>query len=164
MATPNTVVLHARDRDPRDGIANATITPGELIEVTGTSGSERLVQPHSSAPSTDTEGSALPRFALEYAKTGKGIDEDYPTDDAVEYRTCQTGDVVYTFINTGENASIDDPLESAGNGSLSVHTGSSDADTTSTQTYYDGAVVGHALESVDNSGGSSPVRIRVEVR
>lgn len=164
-ATANTITLHARDHDRRDGQAAAVITPGELLEVTGrTSKDDKTVQPHSSIPSTDTEGAAIPRFALEYAKTGKGIDDDYSTDDHVEYRTFLPGEEVFAWLDAGESVSSDDPLESAGNGALKIHDGSADSDTTTTQTYYDGAIVAHAIEAVDNSGGGSPVRVRVEVR
>lgn len=164
MASPNTVLLHGRDDDRKDGEANGTITPGELIEISGSGSKEdKTFVVHSTAPSTDTEGAAVPRFALE-AKAGRGIDDDYSSGDYLEYRTGLTGDEIYAWLDTGENASIDDPLESAGNGALAVHTGSDDTDTTTTQTYYDGAIVAHATEAVDNSGGSSPVRIKVEVR
>lgn len=157
---PHTVLLHGRDDDRKDGEAGAAVTPGELIELDGTGG----FQPHSSAPATDTEGAAVPRFALEYAKAGRGIDDDYASGDHLEYRTCLTGDEVYAFLAAGEAVSEDDPLESAGNGALQLHDGSADSDTTTTQTYYDGAIVAHAAEGVDNSGGADPVRIKVEVR
>lgn len=162
---PETVLLHGRDDDTKDGVASAVITPGELVEQSGTNADgDRQFQPHATAPATDTEGAALPRFALEYGKAGKGIDEDYASGDHMEYRTGLAGDEFYAWLDAGENVSADDPLESAGNGALRQHTGSDDADATTTQTYYDGAIVAHAAEAVDNSGGGSPVRIRVEVR
>jgi len=168
--SPDRVLLggHYDSNWVKDGIATAAVTPGDLVEVTGydTTGADdsQQLQWHSSVPSTETEGSALPRFALPYSKTGKGIDDDYAADDHVEYVTARTGVEVYALLAAGESVTVDDPLESAGNGKLALHTGSDDADTTATQTYYDGAVVGHALEAVDNSGGSNPVRVRVEVR
>lgn len=106
----------------------------------------------------------MPRFALEFEKTGRGIDDDYSAGDQVEYRSFSTGDEAYAWLAAGENAAIDDPLESAGNGALKVHDGSVDDDTAATRTYYDGAIVAHAAEAVDNSAGGSAVRIKVEVR
>lgn len=164
MATPNNITLHGRDSDRRDGEAGAAVTPGELLEVTGVSSrNEKTLQPHSSTPSTDTEGAAIPRFAIE-GKAGKGINDDYAAGDYMEYRSYLTGEEVYAFLDAGESVASDDPLESAGNGALKIHDGSADADTTATQTYYDGAIVAHAIEAVDNSAGTSPVRIKVEVR
>lgn len=162
---PSTILLHGRDDDRKDGSAGAAITPGELVERNGNGTHDQPeLQPHGTTPSTDTEGAALPRFALEYSHTGRGIDDDYSSGDHVEYRSGLTGDEIYAWLDAGENVSTDDPLESAGNGALKIHDGSDDADSTTTQTYYDGAIVAHAVEAVDNSGGSSPVRVRVEVR
>lgn len=163
---PDTILLHGRDSDRKDGEAAGTITPGDLIEYSGTQTSgaadERQVQRHATEPSTDTEGSAAPRVALEYSKAGRGIDDDYSSGDQVEYKTLAPGEEAFMWLAAGENASIDDPLESNGNGKLKVHDGSDDADTTTTQTYFDGAVAFHAVEAVDNSGGGSAVRIKVE--
>ena len=170
--TPNTIILHAHDdsRTVKDGQAAAPITPGELVEITGENASatvEHDLQPHGTAPSTDTEGSAMPRFAVELAKAGKGIDDDYAAGDHVEYRTFQTGEEPYAWLAAGESVAVDDPLESAGNGALQPHDGAAttgDGTGGATETVYGGAVVAHATEAVDNSGEADPARVRVEVK
>lgn len=167
VETPNKVLLHGRDDDTRFGEANAAITPGELIERTGTNASgadsNGLFQPHSSVPSTDTDGSSISRFAVDYSGTGRDLDQDYQDGDDMEYRVGLTGDEIYAFLDAGESVTEDQSLESAGNGALQAHTGADDADTTATQTYYDGAIVGYATEAVDNSGGTGPVRLKIVV-
>lgn len=170
--TPSTVVLHGDDssRDRKDGVANAAISPGELLEVAGLTDTgvdtAPLLQPHSAAPDLNGNGSALPRFALENSHTGGGLADDYAVDDAVDYKVMEPGDEVYAFLAAGEVASPDDPMESAGNGALAVHTGASttgDGTGTASEDVADDVVVGYAMESVDNSGGAEPVRVRVEV-
>lgn len=159
-----TITLHGRDSDTKDGVANAVVTPGELLELAGTnSDGDRQLQPHSSAPDLNGNGSAQPNFATEYSHTGGSIDDDYASGDHLEYRPCMAGDEVYAFIDAGQNVSEGAPLESAGNGALQEHSGLNPAGD-GTDTMADDLIVGYAVEAVDNSGGSDPVRIRVEVR
>lgn len=153
-STPSTIILHGEDnaRDRKDGVAQSAITPGQLVEVTGTvSGSTtKQIDVHSSA-AADT----VPRFALEYSHTGGGIDDDYAVDDHMEYRTFKPGEEVNAFLAAGENVSEGATLVADGSGNLRlIDTSGGDAE---------GVAVAEALESVDNSGGSSAVRIRAEV-
>lgn len=171
-SVPSTILLHGDDgsRDRRDGIAQAAVTPGELLEVSGSTDTgvdtARDVQPHSEVPDLNGNGSALPRFALEYSHTGRGIDDDYAVDDHTEYRHCKSGEVVYAWLAAGESVSPDDPLESAGNGALQLHSGLStvgDGTGSASETVADDLIVGYSEETVDNSGGADPVRVRVVV-
>lgn len=143
----NTIKLHARDNHVYDGEASATVTPGELIEVSGVSGNDLTYQPHSTAG-----GSAAGHFAVEYSHTGKGVDDDYASGDHMELHKALTGDQVYAWLAAGENVGTGDFLVSAGNGALQAGDGTQDA-----------VHVCKPVESVDNSGGASPVRIKVEV-
>lgn len=168
---PDTVLLHAKDDDPKFGEASGTVTPGQLLELSGiqTSGAndERQFQRYS----TSAEKCAV-RVATEYEKTGRGIDDDYSSGDAMEYRTLESGDEFFGFVFDGDNAagtgadlsananiSVGDRLvvyAGAGeDGNLrNLDTGNGDSE---------GAAIVEALEAVDNSSGGSPARIRVEV-
>lgn len=152
----NSIVLGGEPRQKEEN-AGATVTPGELLEYAA----DGDVQPHSTVPATDTDGSAQPRFA-DRGFGNDGVDDDYSAGERVKTVIGRRGDEINAFLAAGENVSKGDALESAGNGALQAHTGSDDADSTSTQTYYDGAIVAYAAEDVDNSGGGSPVRIDAE--
>lgn len=164
---PETILLHGRDNERKDGEAAAAITPGELLEHAGTNGEGELqFQPHSETPDLNGNGSARPLFAREYSHTGRTIDDDYAAGEHMEYHDGLPGDEVYAFIDAGETVSPGDPLESAGNGALAVHTGVTtvgDGSGTANETVADDLVVGYAVEAVDNSGGTDPVRVRVEI-
>jgi hypothetical protein len=114
------------------------ITPGMLIER-----AEGGVQAHSG-------GVVSTHFAIEFGSTGRAIDDQYEEGDQVLFRTFLPGAGVNALLDDGENASEGDFLSSAGDGSLKV-------------AEVDDIAVAQALESVDNSAGEDPVRIRVEV-
>lgn len=157
-SNPHTVLLEGRDAYREDGQAGDTVTPGHLLELSGvdTAGADDTNQyvPHS----TDDE-QADPVFALEYGKTGKGIDEDYASGSSLEYRTGLKGDEFYAFVAAGgdlataSNATLSpgDLLVSAGDGSL--RTGGTS-----------GNAVAKAMESVDNSGAAAGEQARVKVK
>lgn len=152
-------------QDERE-VAAAT-DPGELVEFVN----DRM-QPHSSAPDLSGNGSALPRFAVEARDLGKGIDDTYTYDSTADegenarYARPFPGSKVQAWLAAGESVSDGDPLESAGNGALQLHTGlatTGDGTGSASETVADNLVVAEADETIDNSGGSDPVRIWVEV-
>jgi len=155
MATPNKIVLGGDPRQKED-TAGATVTPGELLEFAA----DGDLQPHSTAPATDADGSAQTMFA-DRGFGNSDIDTDYSAGEEVRYVIGRRGDEIYAFLADGEDVSKGDALESNGAGALQAHTGSADSDSTSTQTYYDGAIVAYAAEDLNNSSGS-PSRIKVE--
>jgi len=172
-SNPDTVLLEGDDDSYQRSNAEAdgVVTPGQLVEVTGEDTSAAndvdLVQRYS----TSAEKCAM-RVALELAKTGKTLEDDYADGDYFEYRVFEPGDVFYGLVFDGSNAagtgadlsananiSQGDRLvvyAGAGeNGNLrNLDTGNGDAE---------GAAIVEALESVDNSTGSDPARIEVQV-
>jgi hypothetical protein len=138
--TPKTIEIQGYGIQ-KEATAQGTITPGMLIERV-TNG----VQAHSTAA-----GPASTHFAIEYGMTGRTIDDDYSADDQAVFKTYTPGSVVYGLVAAGASAiSQYDFLASAGDGTLAT-------------AGVDEVAVAQALEDVDNSGGSDPVRIMAEV-
>lgn len=121
--------------------AGQDITPGMLCEFSAVD----TVQPHSAAA-----GIPAPLIvAVEAPEVGRGIDDDYSVDgEEVNYGVFDSGEWFYGLLAAGEDIASNDLLESAGDGTLQ-------ADTTGAKF--------RALESVDNSAGYTPARIKVEV-
>lgn len=124
----------------KEGVAGAAVTPGQLVDFDD----EGKKIPHS-----NTGGTAAKAFAAEQDFLGSNIDTPYSVGDQVQYNVFRPGDEVYAFLANGQNVKKGQYLESAGNGALKA------LDT--------GFAVGRAIESVDNSAGAEPVRIKVEV-
>lgn len=170
---PDTIVLKADDdsyqRD--DGQADGTITPGQLIEDNGTNTDGANDVDLFQRVSTSAENIAV-RVALELAKVGETISDDYSSGDYMEYRVMESGDEFYGLVFDGDNAAAssadtsdnaniskgDRLVAYAGNGEngclRNLDTGDGDAE---------GAALVEAKEAVDNSSGSTPARIRVGV-
>src|SRR5690606_38108362 len=134
---------------------SAVIPPGHLVQVHATDGAPRL-RPHAAAG-----GNAQRAFALENDLVGGGIDDAYVAGATVQYGVFAPGSEVYAWLAAGENAALGAALESAGDGTLQVHTpvntDASDVDIPAAP------IVAYAAEAVDNSGSTQPVRIKVEV-
>jgi len=132
--------------------AGGAITPGMLLELD----SSGEVVAHNSAGEN-----ALPMFALENELEGKGIDDAYEEDDKVQVWIPYRGDMVYAILEDGENVSIGDFVESAGNGNVQKHVPdveSADSNQVVDFTAYSNQIVGVAVEAVDleaSSGGES---------
>jgi hypothetical protein len=94
--------------------AAAAITPGMLVEQTP---GAATIRKHATSG-----GNAIPMFAIEDAKQGKGITDDYATGDKVQVWIPQRGDVVYALLADEQNIAIGDDLESNGLGFLTKHT------------------------------------------
>ncbi len=92
--------------------AAGTITPGMLLAY----GSNGKVAAHAAKG-----GSAVPIFALEDELQGKGIGDDYSTNDPVQCWLPYRGDQVYALIK-GAAVVKGDLLQSAGDGSLEKYT------------------------------------------
>lgn len=159
-STPNVIaLLQVVDRGPLDLKSAAAIAPGELVE----KNSSGLLILHATAG-----GNAYPWIAdfnpFAATNTSAAIAQDWASGDYVRYFRGLPGEEYYMLLDAGENASIDSPLESAGNGSLQVHTPiAADEGGTDTYTINTRAVVAYALEAKDNSAGGSPVRIKVMI-
>lgn len=136
---------------PLDGCGNGAITPGMLVETV--SGE---VRPHSTLG-----GTASPLFAVEglnedaTSKTMGDIDIDYDNDNGVvKCAYCKPGDEVYALLVAGANVAIDGLVQSSSDGYLMAY---------NVTTPPLGRAVGRAKEAKNNSAGSAPVRIRIEV-
>lgn len=151
MATPKTIVLRGRGiRKEAIADTGSAIVPGMLLERPNAT----EVAEHSTAAAN-----AAPMFAVENEVVGKDIDEVYAVGDNVLFEVMSPGTEVYALLAAGATAVTAGAfLESAGDGTLRIL--STDAATDDTQR---ASVVAVALEAVDNSGGGTTARIRVEV-
>lgn len=139
----------------KEQVASAAITPGHLVQVHASGGAPRL-RPHN-----DAGGNAQRAFALENDLVGGGINDAYVVGATVQYGVFAPGSEVYAWLAAGENAALGAALESAGDGTLQVHT---PVNTDATDVNIPAApIVAYAAEAVDNSGSTQPVRIKVEV-
>ena len=132
-------------------VANASITPGHLIERMSTN----KVRVHASAGSH-----AQKMFAIEDDNQGNGITDVYAAASQVRCGIFRAGEEVYALLANGQNVAIGAPLESNGDGTLRAYTHDSNGlDTTNN-------IVGYALDAVDMSDSSAADpsgRITVEV-
>jgi hypothetical protein len=177
---PNTIVLKGRPTR-KEEIAGGAITPGHLIM--RNSDGEFVV--HGTAGQR-----AQPIFAGEDEMQGKDIDEAYAENDRVLGWYAHSGCEIYALVPAGAAAIVvGNPLESAGDGTLRLAAGLTDssggtanttvqaiggsytqaevannfADVTAAINRGRASMIAVALEAVDNSGGASPARIRVEI-
>lgn len=178
--TPKTILLKGTPQY-REGVANAAITPGYLVEQMSTG----KFRKHATAA---VRASAM--FAIEQDYVGKAIDTAYAANDQLRYLVAQRGDQVYALVAASAAAIvIGDFLESAGDGTLRkwvapltaasgtgdgtvADVGGSFSQTTLNNNFQDIAgvinglkvtAIARAVEAVDNSAGGSEARIRVEV-
>jgi hypothetical protein len=134
----------------KEGIAGGTITPGHLVH--RNSSNQFVVHPTAAA-------TAMRAFAMENEVVGGDINDTYAANDTILVAYPAPGSEVYALVPASAAAIvIGDTLESAGNGMLRKAT--TDAATDDTQR---NSSIGKALEAVDNSGGGSPARIKIEV-
>ena len=137
----NTIVIKG---DPlrKEGIANATIRPGELIEFRTAGGALGNLQVHSTS-----DGVATPRFALENSITGEEPDQSYSSGETVLYGVFRKGDEVQARLASGLNVQKGNPLSSDGNGELQ--------DNTTTNP------VCQAAEDKDATGGIADIKVEI---
>jgi len=128
-------------------VANATITPGMLVEVMTTN----KLRAHATA-----SGNALPMFALEDELQGKVITDDYSANDQVQVWVPYRGDMVYAILKTGQNVTIGTFLVSNGDGTLKAWAQDASAgDVKPTE------IVGVATEAVNASGADARIIVRI---
>lgn len=138
--TPKTVELYGESIQYEATATDAAITPGMLVTRTATG-----VRPHNVAGNV-----ANATFAFENDMVGNGIDDAYDVGDNCYLRTYSAGSGVYALLAAGATAVTNRAyLTSAGDGTLEV---AGDGD----------IVIAQAMEAVDNSGGATRARIRVE--
>lgn len=115
-----TVLLRGADFivQVENGVAGGAIKPGYLVDGVNT------IVAHASA------GAACPKaVALERDELGKGIDDsydndasvgspDYATGDSVKVALCHSGVQFTGWIQSGQNITANDRLESAGDGTF----------------------------------------------
>lgn len=128
--------------------SGSAIVPGMLIEETPTG-----VQEHSAAADN-----AQRLFALANIANGGTIDDVYVVAETVRYGAARTGQQVNTLVGVVAAIVVGDALESAGDGTVQKAVADAATDTDQRD-----AIVGYALEAVDNSGGSVNVRIQMRV-
>jgi hypothetical protein len=126
------------------------ITPGHLVTLNS---SGYLIKHATAGPAAsagvNTQG--IVRVAVEQDFFGKGIDDAYAANDQGIYQPLDTGCEFMALVAAAAPAiAYNDLVESAGNGTVRKTTVIANA-------------IGRACEAVDNSGGASPVRLRVEV-
>jgi len=134
----------------KEANAGGAITPGHLVFI-ATDGD---VEVHGTAAVN-----AIPAFALEADFIGKGIDVAYAAGERVQYLMPQRGAEIFALVAASAAAIvIGDYLESAGDGTVRILTAAAATSEAARQ-----SVVARAIEAVDNSGGGSPARIKIEV-
>lgn len=146
----NTIILKNYSNVFAEYIAQATITPGELL----TLHSDGRVKPHNSAG-----GPVLKMFAVEDELQGKGIADNYAAGDPVNVWIPGPGDEVYARLANGETAVIGSFLVSDGNGELRVW----EADSAGV-VEYSNSIVGVALEAKDTDTsilGLTNIKIKI---
>lgn len=148
-SAPKTILLSG-EPGCYEAVANAAITPGHLVELMSTG----KLRKHATAAAVC---SAM--FAREEEYVGGGIDTDYAALDQVSYWVGTKGDRFYALVAASASAIvIGDMLESAGDGTLRKTTHDVASATTAAAW-----PIARAVEAVDNSGGGSAVRLKVEV-
>lgn len=105
----NTVKIKKYSDIIEEMVANAAITPGDLVQVMSTG----RVRRHEGRSEN-----ALTMFALEDELQGKTIDDNYAQHDQVQVWVAGRGDMVYARLKASENVVIGDWLVSAGDGTL----------------------------------------------
>jgi hypothetical protein len=139
--TPKTIVLQGDGPQQEAPVTNAAITPGMLVTRTAAG-----VRPHNVAG-----GSASTHFAIENDLVGLDIDDNYAVGNNCRFKTLPPGSHVYAIVPAGAAAiTVGGFLQSDGAGGL-IAAAANDV------------IVAQALESVDNSGGGTAVRIKAEI-
>ena len=107
-ANPSTIILKG-DGVQKEGIADAAITPGYLVEVMTTGN----IRKHAGA-GLNTQAA----FALENEVIGEGIDDAYAIADNCIYSVLGNGAEVYALVANAVVVVVGSYLESAGDGTL----------------------------------------------
>lgn len=138
--TPKVIFLKGSPMGKEAVAAEAGILPGMLVDA---------VPGGDAAAHATAGGAAVPAFARANELVGNGIDVEYADGDTLLYGVSTSGDEVYGWIADGEDITAGTLLESAGNGTF--------------QKQDTGVAVAKAMETVDNSTGGAPARMKLEV-
>lgn len=153
MSTTNNTIILKGDPARDEAIANAAITPGNLIELLSTGKVQK--QATAAVP-------AQAMFAIEDEMQGNDLTDDYSAADLVQYAVFKKGQWVHAILADGEAAVIGSKLESNGSGELRVQDTNSDGTLTNPE-----AILGIAREAVDASDSATTAvasrRIMVEI-
>lgn len=148
MATPKTILLKG-DGLYREKTAGGAITPGHLIMPNS---SDQVVV------NTGNVTNVYPLFAVEDESQGKTISDAYASGDLVTFIRPNPGSEIYALVPAAAAAIvIGDLLVSNGDGTLKKDTAPAVAANNVDR------VIARALEAVNNSGGGTPARIKVEI-
>jgi len=166
--TPSTILLQVNDRHSERPLyelpvkASNTVTPGHFIGYDGSDCVPAAV------------GQSFPMVAVEnpyiYRRyndsVGKAIDTAYNPTAGTDLEPCryiipQRGDLVYAFIDDGEDISKGDLLAIANTGSTG--TAGTLVAVTPDATTVANTLLAIADEAVDNSAGGAPARCKVRI-
>ena len=140
-----TIVLKGRGIR-NEAVANAAITPGHLVELMSTG----KIRVHATPG-----GNAAALFAVEDDLQGKTIDQAYDASAIAQYDAVYPGCEVNALIQDGQNVAIGSFLESAGDGTLQVHTADVDANNSSANfTVNTNQIIAVAMEACNMSGST----------
>lgn len=109
----NKIVLKGDPRYEEARVSNATLLPGKLAKL-HTDGTLRI---HALQG-----GKCEAIFPIEDSLQGKTIADAYAVGALAFYVVAKPGDVIYAFIDAGENIAIGAMLQSGGNGNLEAVT------------------------------------------
>lgn len=135
MAVKRTITLRGTPYINEDGVTATTIYPGYLVDGVTT------IAAHAAA-AADVQRS----FALERDEMGKDIDDYYSSGDTVKVGVFKPGERVLAYVASGQTISVNQKLESAGDGTLCA--------------VASGVVLARALEAIT---ATALTRIKVEV-
>jgi len=142
-----TIVLRGDADDIKQRVAGGTITPGHFVV---RNSSDQVI-----VNATDA-GIVMPAVAIEKSWAGMGIDTDYVSGEVVTYNTPDSGDEINALLAAGAAAIAQgDPVCLSNDGTVRKFSSGVDSDA---------ALIGFALEAVDNSGGGSTARLKIEIR
>ena len=107
-----TIIVQEKSAVEFEALANAAITPGQLVELISTGKVQKVA-----SASADSETA----IAIEDSLQGNDIADDYVAGGTVRYRIPGRGDVVNAILADGEVAVIGTFLECATGGELQAH-------------------------------------------
>jgi len=140
----NTIVLKAKGHHG-EGVADATIYPGEAVELA----SDGRYDPQTSAQAEALKGELL--IAKEDALQGKGVGDAYAQDDTLFFYIPLPGDHVQVLVASGEDIDVGDLLVVEGGGSgLFVEAAGTEAK--------------YQLKALEDSGGALAANTLIKCR
>lgn len=138
MTTTARSILLRGDGVYKEGVANGAITPGHFVK--RDSAGKFVVG------TGDIAVAEIP----DWQGNNSGISTAYASGDQINVCYPARGSEIYALVAAAAPAiAVGDTLDVAATGTVIKHTS--------------GTIIGKALEAIDNSGGGSSVRIRIEL-